>query len=278
VGPLDEVDGRIGELVVCRLHALARHGPGVLDLLPAVAVGPGVEHAAGAELLPELSVLGIVVALGLLLGVEVVEVAEELVEAVDRRQMLVLVAEVVLAELPAGVAVGLEECGERHHAVADPLVRAGHPDGEQSGAEGVLAEDEGRAPGGAALLSVPVGEERALVRQRVDAGRLVAHHPLVVSTDVPVADIVPPDDQDIRLALDRRGGLDRQRYEGREGDHWQYQSVHWISLVHSCPGPVGLDVSPSPARLRLLPPPIRSSEPNATPPHPAAGAVTAARS
>ena len=46
----------------------------------------------------------VVVELGLLLGVEVVEVAEELVEAVHGRQELVAVAEVVLAELPGGVA------------------------------------------------------------------------------------------------------------------------------------------------------------------------------
>ena len=46
-------------------------------------------------------------ALGLLLGVEVVEVAEELIEAVHGGQKLVLVAEVVLAELAGGVARGL---------------------------------------------------------------------------------------------------------------------------------------------------------------------------
>ncbi len=205
VGPLDEVDRRVGELVVRRLHALFRHGPGVLDLLAALAVGPAVDHAAGAELLPELGILRVVVALRLLLGVEVVEVAEELVEAVDRRQMFVLVAQVVLAELPARVAVGLEERGERHHLVADPLVRAGHPDGEQTGAEGVLAEDEGRPPGGAALLGVPVGEERPFLCHGVDVGRLVAHHPLVVGADVPVADVVAPDDQDVGFVFCRKG-------------------------------------------------------------------------
>ncbi len=197
VGPLDEVDRCIGELGVGRLHALARHGPGVLDLLAALAVSPGVKHAPGAEPLPELGIFRVVVALGLLLGVEVVEVTEELVEAVYRRQMFVLVAEVVLAELTAGVAVGLEERCEGHHVVTDPLVRAGHPDGEQTGAERVLAEDEGRPSGGAALLGVPVGEEGTLLRDGVDVGRLVAHHPLVVSTDVPIADVVAPDDENV---------------------------------------------------------------------------------
>ncbi len=43
--------------------------------------------------------------LGLFLGVEVIEVAEELVEAVIGRQHVVEIAEVVLAELPGGVAL-----------------------------------------------------------------------------------------------------------------------------------------------------------------------------
>jgi hypothetical protein len=43
----------------------------------------------------------------------VVEVAEELVEPVDRRQVLVEVSEVVLAELAGGIAERLEQLGER---------------------------------------------------------------------------------------------------------------------------------------------------------------------
>ena len=50
--------------------------------------------------------------LRLLLGVEVVEVAEELVEAVHRRQELVAVAQMVLAELAGGVAERLERLGD----------------------------------------------------------------------------------------------------------------------------------------------------------------------
>ena len=52
---------------------------GVLDL---AVRRVDLEHAARAELLAELRVLRIVGILRLLLGVEVVEVAEELVEAV----------------------------------------------------------------------------------------------------------------------------------------------------------------------------------------------------
>src|SRR5262245_18699572 len=45
-----------------------------------------LEDAAGAELLPEVRILRVVRVLRLLFGVEVVQVAEELVEAVDGRQ------------------------------------------------------------------------------------------------------------------------------------------------------------------------------------------------
>jgi hypothetical protein len=40
-----------------RLHALRGERAGVLDLLLALAVRPGVEHPAGAELLLELGIL-----------------------------------------------------------------------------------------------------------------------------------------------------------------------------------------------------------------------------
>ena len=45
--------------------------------------------------------------------IEVIEVAEKFVEAVHRRQELVLVAKMVLAELAGGVAHSLERGGDR---------------------------------------------------------------------------------------------------------------------------------------------------------------------
>ena len=102
----------VERLVVDRLHALLGQRTGVFDRLLAdlaearidrriVGVGgQGVEHAARAELRTERGILRIVLVLRLLLGIQVIEIAEELVEAVQRRQKLVLVAEMVLAELP----------------------------------------------------------------------------------------------------------------------------------------------------------------------------------
>jgi hypothetical protein len=113
---LDEIRGGGDELVIAGFHAFLGQRAGVLDLLlahasPALFLGlvilvggPAVQHAARPEHLAELRVLGVVGHLRLFLGIEVVQVAEELVEAVDRGQELVEIAQVVLAELARGVA------------------------------------------------------------------------------------------------------------------------------------------------------------------------------
>ena len=100
--PVDEVQRRLRGLLVHGLHALLGQRASVLDLLCPVRIRPGVQDTARAELLPEFGVLRVVQVLRFFLGIQVVEVAEELVEAVHRRQVLVTVALVVLAELPGG--------------------------------------------------------------------------------------------------------------------------------------------------------------------------------
>ena len=59
--------------------------------------------------------------------VQVIEIAEELVEAVHRGQELVPVAEVVLAELAGGVAQRLERGGDGHRLAGRPLVAPAWP-------------------------------------------------------------------------------------------------------------------------------------------------------
>ena len=213
---VDELDGLGEHLLVHRLHPLLRQRAGVLAALlaplpEAAVVGEGaggvrrvaVEHAARAEHLLELRVLRVVGVLGLLLGVQVVEVAEELVEAVDRRDELVAVAQVVLAELPGRVALRLEQVRDRRVLVGEPLGSAREADLQQAGADRGLAGDERRPPGRAALLGVDVGEDRPFLRDAVDVRRAVAHHPAVVGADVPQADVVPEQHQDVRLLAGR---------------------------------------------------------------------------
>ena len=62
----------------------------------------------------------------------------------------------------------------------------------EAGAESGLTGDEARPAGGAALLAIPVGKQRAFFRDAIDVGRFVAHHALVVGADVPIADVIAP--------------------------------------------------------------------------------------
>ena len=160
---------------------------GVLDLLLAdlaparllgrvVLVGrPGMHHVARADLVLELRR---VVGMGRVLHrVEVIEVAEELVEAVHGRQELVAVAQVVLAELAGGVAHRLQRRrdGRRLRGHADRGARLA--DGRHAGADRKLAGDEVGAAGRAARLGVVVGEQHPLRRR---AGRGSASVPAIM--------------------------------------------------------------------------------------------------
>src|SRR4029450_11940695 len=120
---LDPILGGGHDLIIAGLHALLGERAGVLDLLLAypaparllggvVGIGrPAVHHAARAEAFAKVrKVLRIRVVrqLGFLLGVQVIQVTEKLIEAMGCRQESVQVSEVVLAELAGGVAMVLE--------------------------------------------------------------------------------------------------------------------------------------------------------------------------
>ena len=126
-----------------------------------------------------------------------IEVPKELIEAMPRRQMVVAIAEMVLAELPGRVSLRLHDIGNGRHPVGDAMGIAWHADGQQASAERFLAEDEGGTPGGAALLAISVREDRALPGDTVDVGRAVTHHPHRVGTDLGYADIVAKDNENI---------------------------------------------------------------------------------
>jgi hypothetical protein len=141
----------------------------------------------------------VVRALRILLGVQVVEVPEELVEPMDRRQELVPVAEVVLAELAGRIAERLEQLGDRRILGPEADRRRRDADLAQPGAEDALAGDEGGAPRRAALLAVRVREPHPFVGDPVDVGRSVAHQPVAVAAEVGDPDVVAPDHENVRL-------------------------------------------------------------------------------
>jgi hypothetical protein len=101
---LDEVQRASQKLFVDGLHTLGVQRTSVFDLLRAVWLSPAMEDATRPELFLKFRVLRVVGILRLLLGVQVVEVAVELVEAMKGGQKFVPVAKMILAELASGVA------------------------------------------------------------------------------------------------------------------------------------------------------------------------------
>jgi hypothetical protein len=96
------------KFLVYRLHALNRERAGIFDL----AVGIGVNYSTRPEVLFELGIFRVVGILRLFLRVEMIEVAEELVEAVVGGKKLVLITKMVLAELPGRITGQLARtCG-----------------------------------------------------------------------------------------------------------------------------------------------------------------------
>ena len=81
----------------------------------------------------------------------------------------------------------------------------------------MLTQNKGRSSSGTTLLSIPVRKQSALVGDPVDVGRIITHHALVVSIDVPVADIVTPDHQDVGFILSLSwSGCPRQKNQKNE--------------------------------------------------------------
>ena len=129
--------------------------------------------------------------------VQVIEVAEEFVEPVDGRQELILVAKVILAELAGGVALRFERGGDCASLSGQSYRRAGLADRGHAGADRQLAGDEVRATRRATCLGVVVGEQHAFFGDLVEVRRLPGHHAPVIGADVPHANIVAHNDDDV---------------------------------------------------------------------------------
>ena len=160
-----------------------------------------MDDAARTELLLEVGIFRIVGILRFLLGIQMIQVAEKLIETVHRRQHLVAVAEVVLAELTRQIALSSEQSGDGRVFLLHAFGCPGQADFGEAGANGGLPGDEGGPAGGAALLTVPVGEQRTAQSNAVDIGRLVAHHATIVGAEVELADVIAPDHEDVGLLV-----------------------------------------------------------------------------
>jgi hypothetical protein len=135
---------------------------------------------------------------GIFHRLEVIEVTEELVEAEDSRQELIEVAEMVLTELTRGITHGLEHRSNGHRLWGYTDWRTGLADRGQTRADRELAGDEVSAAGRAACLGVVVSEVHALSGELVEVRRPICHHALVVGANIPDANVVAHDDDDVR--------------------------------------------------------------------------------
>ena len=121
-GFVHEIDGEVTDLVIHGLHALGIKHAGILNLLLAdlaparhlgrvVRIGrPGMNHVARTDDVQQI--LRVVRMRRVFHRVQVIQVAEEFIEAVDGGQELILVAKVVLAELTGRVALRFERGGD----------------------------------------------------------------------------------------------------------------------------------------------------------------------
>ena len=100
----DKFGGTSGGIIIDSLHALFGQRTGVLDL----AIGKAVNDAARSKFLAEFGVLRIIREFRFFFGIQMIEVAVELVETMIGRQEFILVAQVILAELAGGIALGFQ--------------------------------------------------------------------------------------------------------------------------------------------------------------------------
>jgi hypothetical protein len=195
-----------------------------------------VNHAAWSVTLQEGPAVGrdqvarVVLELRLFLGVEVVQVAEEFVEPVVRRQHLVLVTQVVLPELSGRVSQLLQDNRDRRVLHLHAQIGARKPHFRKARAEHALTHDERRATGRAALFAVVVGEDHPLVGDAVNVRGTVSHHAHRIGADVGLADVVTPYDENVRLVL--RGGGDGQQECGQRAERGRQElPFHGLGLL-----------------------------------------------
>ncbi len=138
-------------------------------------------------------------------GVEVIQVAPELLEAVCRWQRCRFIAEVVLAELAGVVAEIQQEFCQRGRARQQRTGGTRKLRHDHARPQRMHAGEECSATRRAALLGIIGHEPRAFIREAVDVGRLPNHEALMVSTHVHDADVVAHDEQYVGLVGGSKG-------------------------------------------------------------------------
>ena len=164
-----------------------------------------MDHATGTELFQEgfavrqHHVTRVILVLWLLLGIQVVQVAKELVESMIGGQVLITVTEVVLAELASGITQRFEHFCYGRILLTEAFLGTRQADLAKSCAEHTLTGNKGRTSGCTGLLTVIIGEDHALFCDAIYVWRFISHQATGVIGDIGLADIVTPDNKNIRF-------------------------------------------------------------------------------
>ena len=168
-------------------------------------------------------------------GIQVIQIAEEFIEAVDGGQEFILVTKMVLAELAGRIALRFQHGGDRDGFRRDADRRAGLADRGHAGADGQFTHDEVRATRRAARLGVIVGEQHAFLGQLVEVRRLAGHHVMAIGADVRYPDVIAHDDQNVGFLILR--GSARSNCQPRDGstDRQSEAQVLTTLRIHQLP-------------------------------------------
>ena len=147
--------------------------------------------------------------------IEMIQIAPELVEPVDRRQKLVQVAQMVFAELASRISHRFQNMRDGDRFIGDAEWGSGLSDRCHAGPKRQFASNEVRPSGSATRFRIVVGEAHALVGHPVQIRRAAGHNSLIVNTDVRPADVVGHDDNDVWFLLLRLRCLDCSRRSHR---------------------------------------------------------------
>ena len=119
----------------------------------------------------------------------------------DGWQKLIFVAEVIFAELAGGVAHRFQHRRNGHRLCRQADRRACLADRGHAGADWQFPGDEVGPTCRTTCLGIVVRKQHALFGDLIQIGRPAGHHAAVIGSDIPHANVVAHDDNDVRFLL-----------------------------------------------------------------------------
>src|SRR5690348_6904331 len=131
-----------------------------------------------------------------------VEVAVPFIEPVNRGEKFIAITKVVLSKLSGDITDRLEKLGQRRIFLLNSALGTGYANGCHARTDRHLPRDEGRSTRGATWLSVVIRKDGASPGNAVDI-RGTAHHAVGIGADIPHANVITKDHENVGLFLSR---------------------------------------------------------------------------